>query len=385
MPFRNVRFCLSGFLVLLLCLCVACAAEKGAKKVEEPHEELTAEEQSQQAWEEQIVDNPWMVSSDYFRQKDHSTAINLNEWAEGRKEIEAKQEDTEERLAKLEKAVEEGQAISPTQGQSETLQVAASQPVPAPTVTPRTPFLQTPRFKVALVVLPEVYQATPDMKGALLEAVRNQFDQRPQLLLVGPQEVEDILIQQGLVVSPMNTAKIARALGVYPAARLVLFVDKLALLREAEGVKGRLDYSIVDGLSGRSVTRGEETASAPARPQGEGRLLEELVGRLALALEKKAAKYEWLSRVAMVKGKSVYLSAGEASGLKPGDVLSVYGPGREIIHPIAKVSMGFQRGPYKGKIKVLKLFGGDAAEAILVAGEGKIEGNDLVALPDGAE
>jgi hypothetical protein len=55
-----------------------------------------------------------------------------------------------------------------------------------------------------------------------------------------------------------------------------------------------------------------------------------------------------------------------------------------MIHPIAKVSMGFERGPYKGKIKVVKLFGSDAAEALLVAGEGKIEGNDLVGLPDEA-
>ena len=47
--------------------------------------------------------------------------------------------------------------------------------------------------------------------------------------------------------------------------------------------------------------------------------------------------------------------------------------------------MGFQRGPYKGKIKVIKLFGGDAAEAALVAGEAKIDGNDLVALPDKAD
>jgi hypothetical protein len=190
------------------------------------------------------------------------------------------------------------------------------------------------------------------------------------------------LIEQGLAVSPMNTAKIARALGIYPAARLVLFVDKLALLHEAEGFKGRVDYTLVDGFSGRPVTQGEETGSTPSAADGQGPLLEELVGRLALILEKKAAKYEWLSRVAMVEGKSVYLSAGEASGLKPGDILAAYGPGKEIIHPIAKVSMGFQRGPFKGTIKVVKLFGGDAAEAILVAGEGKMEGNDLVGLPN---
>jgi len=382
MPFRHVRFALLNALVLLLCVCAACAARKSAIQAEEPKEELSAEEKSRQAWEERIVDNPWMVSSDYFRQKDHSNAINLNEWWEGRKKIEAKQEDTEERLARLEKAVGEGQAVSPTQGQGEKRYISAAEPVPAPTVPSRGESSLGLRLKAALVILPEVYEAAADMKGRLLQAVSRQFGQRPQLLLVGPQEVEDILIQQGLVVTPANTADIARALGIYPAARLVIFVDKLAVLHEAEGVKGRLDYTIVDGFSGRPVTGGEETGSASSGPDGESRLLEDLMGRVAFALEKRATQYTWLSRVAMVEGKTVYLCAGEASGLKPGDILAVYGPGREIIHPIAKVSMGFQRGPYKGKIKVVKLFGKDSAEAVLVAGEGKIEGNDLVGLPD---
>jgi hypothetical protein len=364
-------------LVLLLCVCAACATKKSATQAEEPKEELSAEEKSRQAWEEQVVDNPWMASSDYFRQKDHSNAINLNEWWEGHKKLEVKQEDTEERLAKLEKAVGEGQA--------ENRYVLATEPARAPTAPSTTQSSQGLRFKVALVILPEAYQAASDMKGPLLEAVRDQFDQRARLLLVGPQEVEDILIQQGLVATAGNTAGIARALGIYPAARLVLFVDKLALLSGPEAIKGRLDYTIVDGFSGRSVAGGQETGSAASGPEGKGKLLEDFMGQLAQAVENKAAQHEWLSRVAMVEGKSVYLCAGEASGLKPDDMLAVYGPGREILHPIAKVSMGFQPGPYKGNIKVVKLFGGDSAEAVLVAGEGKIEGNDLVTLPNKAD
>jgi hypothetical protein len=43
--------------------------------------------------------------------------------------------------------------------------------------------------------------------------------------------------------------------------------------------------------------------------------------------------------------------------------------------------MGFQQGPYKGKVKVVSLFGQDAAEATVVEAAGKIEPNDLVTLP----
>jgi hypothetical protein len=354
MLLKQVRFTLMGVLLLFLCLCVACATEKGAAQADKPKQPLSAEEKSRQAWEEQVVDNPWMVSSDYFRQKDHSKAINLNEWWEGRKELEAKQEETEERLARLEKAAKREKAEP-----SEIL-----------------------RFKVALVILPGVYQAAQDWKGALLEAVRSQFTGYSRVLLVGPEEVEEMLIHQGLVVSLENRTEIARALGTYPAARLVVFLEKVALHRDGEGVEGSLDYTIVDGFSGRFISHGEGVESASSGPDGENQVLQELVARIALTLEKMAARYAWLSRVAMVEGKSIYISAGGASGLKPGDILAVYGPGREIIHPVVKVSMGFQPGPYKGKIKVLKLFGSDAAEATLIAGESEIEVNDLAALPD---
>jgi len=83
----------------------------------------------------------------------------------------------------------------------------------------------------------------------------------------------------------------------------------------------------------------------------------------------------------MVEGKKIYLSSGKASGLKKGDIFMVHGPGREIIHPTAKVSMGFQQGPYKGRVEVVSLFGQDAAEATVLEGSGKIEPNDLITLP----
>jgi hypothetical protein len=102
-------------------------------------------------------------------------------------------------------------------------------------------------------------------------------------------------------------------------------------------------------------------------------------------LEKRAAKYGWSTRVAMVESKNIYLSAGKASGLNQGDIFAIYGPGKEIIHPIAKVSMGFQRGPYKGMVKVVNLFGRDASEATVAAGPGTIEVNDIVTLPEEQE
>jgi hypothetical protein len=379
MSFEKMRF---GVLVVFLSLTFGCTTLKGGTQPEETGEALTEEETSRKAWDEQLHEHPWTVSGEYFRQKEQGTGVDLREWLESRQEMEDKQKETEERLEALEKAVHERQPSEAPES-SQAPVAAVAQPSPEPTVSGDRAFSSRDlRFKAAMVAFPEAYEAAPDVKEALLGSVGRQFVSNPQILLVGPEEVEEILMQQGLVAGSKNMAKVAQALGTYPAARLVVFVEKLGLETKGKKVKGSLEYAVVDGFSGRSITTAQEAGSASSGADGTRKVLGELVSAMAETLEKKAAQYDWYSRVAMVEGKQVYLTAGDASGLKVGDILSVYGPGREIVHPVAKVSMGFQRGPYKGKIKILKLFGYDAAEATLVSGKGKIEGNDLVALPE---
>jgi hypothetical protein len=150
-------------------------------------------------------------------------------------------------------------------------------------------------------------------------------------------------------------------------------------------MQGRLDYTLVDGFSGRTISRDQRIVSAAQGAAEKGELLRVLLAQAVVDLEKRAAAYGWSTRVAMVESNHIYLSAGKASGLKQGDMFAIYGPGKEIIHPIAKVSMGFQRGPYKGMVKVLNLFGRDASEATVVAGPGTIEVNDIVTLPEEQE
>ena len=382
MPLTSIRFASLSFAIVLLCFCLACATEKGDRKAEHPQEDLSAQEESRQAWDEQIVRSPWVISGEYFSQKEKGDGVDLRKWWQGRKELEAKQEETEKRLAELEEAVKEGPGGSQSPDKGPGLQAMAAQASPAPAVQSKAASAETLRFKVATVIFPQVYKAASDKREALLQAVRTEFARRPGLLLVGPEEVEEILVQQGLVVRPKDIEKIALALGTYPVTRLVVFIDELTLHRKDGKLEGSMDYNIVDGFSGRSITEAQEVGSASSGPDGENKVLRELVAPMAVSLEKRAAQYAWFSRVAMVQGKRVYLSAGEASGLKRGDILSVYGPGRDIVHPVAKVSMGFQRGPYKGEVRVLKLFGRDSAEAALVGGKGNIEGNDLVALPE---
>jgi hypothetical protein len=367
--------------IFLLCLVAACTTDQLATKENKPKEPVTAEERSRQEEEARVLESSWYESSAYHTQQDGEGGIDVGEWLRTRKEMKAQQEETEKRLAKLEKKAGKQQAAGPqVQGAGSQSRAAVAAPVAAANKGAKSQ--QPLRFKVALVFMPETYGSATEVKTPLVDGVRKQFAGHPWFLLVEPEEAEEILAQQGISVRQENKAKIARTLGVYPAARLILFVDQVALNRKGNKMQGRLDYTVVDGFSGRTISREQKVASADHTAAEKGELLRALLAQTVVDLEKRAVKYGWSTRVAMVESKQIYLSAGKASGLKQGDIFAIYGPGKEIIHPIAKVSMGFQRGPYKGMVKVSNLFGGDASEATVVAGPGTIQVNDIVTLPE---
>jgi len=79
---------------------------------------------------------------------------------------------------------------------------------------------------------------------------------------------------------------------------------------------------------------------------------------------------EWTTTVARVEGDSLYLNAGKSSGLRIGDTLEVFEPGKEIIHPATNFSLGWTTGQLKGVIRVTDLFGVDAAIGKVVQGQG---------------
>jgi hypothetical protein len=381
MQARNLRSYLLGLLIVVGCMVAACTTDQLATKEKKPEGPLTAEERSRRETEARVLESSWYESSDYHTQKDGEGGIDVGEWMRTREEMKAQQEETEKRLAKLEKKAEKQQAAEPQAhgvGSQSTAAVAAPVAAANKGAKSQQPF----RFKVAIIFMPETYGSGTEVKTAVVDGVRKQFAGHPWLLLVEPEEAEEVLAQQGLAVREENKAKIARTLGVYPAARLVLFLDKVALDRKVNKVQGRLDSTVVDGFSGRTIRRDQRIVSGDHSAAEKKELLRALLAQAVVDLEKLAAKYGWSTRVAMVEGNNIYLSAGKASGLKQGDMFAIYGPGKEIIHPIAKVSMGFQRGPYKGMVKVSNLFGRDASEATVVAGPGTIQVNDIVTLPE---
>jgi len=79
---------------------------------------------------------------------------------------------------------------------------------------------------------------------------------------------------------------------------------------------------------------------------------------------------DWTTTIAKVEGENLYINAGKLSGLRIGDTLEVFEPGKEILHPTTNLSLGWTTGKLKGAIKITDLFGVDAAVAKIVQGNG---------------
>ncbi len=79
---------------------------------------------------------------------------------------------------------------------------------------------------------------------------------------------------------------------------------------------------------------------------------------------------DWTTSIAKIDGENIYLNAGKLSGIRIGDTFEVFGPGKEIINPNTKLSLGWTTGKLKGAVRITDLFGVDAAVAKSVQGSG---------------
>jgi len=86
---------------------------------------------------------------------------------------------------------------------------------------------------------------------------------------------------------------------------------------------------------------------------------------------------EWTTTIAKVEGENLYINAGKLSGVRIGDTLEIFEPGKEIFHPATNLSLGWTAGRLKGTVRITELFGVDAAIGKVVQGQG-FTSNDVV-------
>ena len=105
----------------------------------------------------------------------------------------------------------------------------------------------------------------------------------------------------------------------------------------------------------------------------------EAVSQLIPDVLKSVEKMQWEGKVAKVLGSKIYINAGRASGLVPGDILRVLTQGDEIFDHDSGALLGKTPGQLKGTLEVVDFIGDDAAITSTHTG-GQFQEGDTVRL-----
>jgi hypothetical protein len=283
---------------------------------------------------------------------------------------------------------------------------AETKPAPPPTAVVDN----TVRKRV--LVLPFINRSNVQdeslVRTALFE-VKQAVSNVPELILVHEEDLEnpDAIYSAGGEYhfrKIFEQAKKAAATGV-----IVGRIEEVSIQEEGDdtGVLGakehianaRVRLQLFDVSTEKEIYSRENTAEvrqervqwldlrAPSSESEEGK---EAVSRaLKKSLERFAAvahKLAWMGRIARVDINRFYITGGEQTGLRPGQLLRVYENGAPISDPMNGTTLGVAPGRFKGLLKITQNFGNDASVAVLYTGAGFRE-QDRVELhhPDTAQ
>jgi hypothetical protein len=137
----------------------------------------------------------------------------------------------------------------------------------------------------------------------------------------------------------------------------------------------RVAVKFIDTAQGRIVKEfvvtnplaGSEEFGVQSEERAKYRAVDLAIDQILAQVVHEIQGMDWLTRIALVEGNTVYLNAGNRTGLKKGDLLEVYPAG------------DFGGTKPIGRIKVSKLFGVDAAVAQVI--QGRVQVNAVVKPP----
>ncbi|MBN2333454.1 MAG: hypothetical protein JXO49_10910 [Deltaproteobacteria bacterium] len=174
-----------------------------------------------------------------------------------------------------------------------------------------------------------------------------------------------------------HPAQISRFLAEYPGTRYLFFLQSIDLPGYFPG-QLRLSYLLADGATGQLYP--EVVVSRPvAVYQQLAPALYSCFMEMAGRSRQLTAAAPWQGMVFLVQGPVIYVSAGQYSGLQPGQILQVNGVLQPIREPRSGQVVGMVPGPPKALLRVRRFFGYDLAEVVVVQGGG-VQMGDVVAI-----
>jgi len=291
-------------------------------------------------------------------------------------------------LPKAEPPSKKPSSLPPPRTERET--TIASMPS-RPLYTPSLPFFQ-PGFRKKVAILDFENKTTykeEQIGEAVAKKLSEKLESSQRIVAVDRTVVSEMLRKEGFkfetLMDPRVMKQAHQSLGIQAFTfgtvhDLSLLSPKVSETSEEEAMSATLKVEIrlMDASTGNLLKTfiGRSPIFA-TKETGENSRSKAVLKAIDLGLDdifdgflRQLDLLEWTTTVAKVEGDSLYLNAGKSSGLRIGDTLEVFEPGKEIIHPTTKFSLGWTTGQLKGVITISDLFGVDAAIGKVVQGQG---------------
>jgi hypothetical protein len=269
---------------------------------------------------------------------------------------------------------------------------------PRPSYSPSLPFLQAGlKKKVAVLTFENNTSYKEEKIGeAVAKKLSDKLEATQRVVTLDKTVVSETLTREGFKFDNLSDSSVIKR--AYQSLGIQAFtlgtVTDVSLLssktsetsdEETTFATAKVEIRLIDGSTGnllktfigRSPIFGTKETGEYSRGKAVLKAIDLSLEDILEGFLRQLDLLDWATTIARVEGETVYLNAGKLSGIRIGDTLEVFEPGKEIFHPATNLSLGWTTGKLKGAVRVTDLFGVDAAVGRVAQGTG-FSPNDVV-------
>jgi len=287
---------------------------------------------------------------------------------------------------------------APTLPTKKEIETSFASPPTRPLYSPSVPFFQMGfKKKVAILDFENNTSYKEEKIGeAVAKKLSDKLEATQRVVTLDKTVVSEMLKRDGMKVEslsdPSAMKRAQQSLGIQAFA-LGTVTDVSLLSSKASETSGeevtfattKVEIRLIDASTGnplktfigRSPIFGAKETGENSRGKAVLKAIEIGLDDILDGFLRQLDLLDWTTTIARVDGENIYLNAGKLTGVRIGDTLEVFEPGKEILHPTTNLSLGWTTGKLKGAVRVTDLFGVDAAVGSAVQGAG-FSANDVV-------
>ena len=231
---------------------------------------------------------------------------------------------------------------------------------------------------------------------AATKRLSDKLDATQRVLIVDEDKVRELLSKEGVAHAALSDPAVLKrahqSTGIQAFATGTVTDVSLLSSKRSEGheeevsfATSKIEVRLIDSSTGnilktfigRSPIFGTRETGEDSRSKAVAKAIDFCLDEILEGFLRYLDLLEWSTSIAKVDGDSLYINAGRLTGLRIGDTLEIYEPGKEVIHPTTNLSLGWTTGKLKGAVRVNDLFGVDAAVGKIVQGQGFLQ-DDVV-------